>query len=101
MKRFDIKHTAYHILVALYYIWAFVFAVLLAMAISNTVGVGNAGLAGMFPVWILMNLVMGSALYVVMRMFRSKEVINKAVRVSFIALAAAALGIMAYMGIKA
>ncbi|MCW4467424.1 hypothetical protein OGH69_00455 [Flavobacterium sp. MFBS3-15] len=101
MKRFDVKHTVFHILVGLYFIWAFIFAALLAMAISNTVEPRNSELTGMFPVWILMNLVMGSALYVVMRMFRSKDVINKAVRVSFIALAAAALGIMAYMAIKA
>lgn len=101
MKRFDIKHTAYHILVALYYIWAFVFAVLMAMAISSTIKPGNARLAGMFPGWILMNLVMGAALFVVIRMFRSKEVVNKAIRISFIALAAGALGIMAFMAIKA
>jgi hypothetical protein len=101
MKRYDIRHTAFHILVALYFIWAFVFAALLAMAISNTIAPRNYELAGMFPMWILMNLVMGSALFVVIRMFRSREVISKAVRVSFIALAAAALGIMAYMGITA
>ncbi|MGQ2985092.1 hypothetical protein [Flavobacterium sp.] len=101
MKRFDIRHTAYHILVALYFIWAFVFAALLAMAISNTIGSLNANLAGMFPMWILMNLVMGSALFVVIRMFRSSELINRTVRISFIVLAAAALGIMAFIAVKA
>jgi len=101
MKQFDSRHTAYHILVALYFIWAFVFAALLAMAISNTIGYLNASLAGMFPMWILMNLAMGSALFVVIRMFRSSELINRTVKVTFIALAAAALGIMAFMAVKA
>ncbi len=101
MKRFDVKHTAFHILVAIYFIWAIIFAVLLAMAISNTVDPRSAALAGMFPVWILMNLVMGSALFVVIRLFRNDNVVGRAVRVSYIALAAGAMAIMIFIAAKA
>lgn len=101
MKRFDLKHTAFHILVALYFIWAFVFAVLLSLAISNTLNTYNPALTGLFPMWILMNLVMGSALFIVIRLFGTREVIGKAVRYSFIALSAAAICIMIFVGVKA
>ncbi|AWH83680.1 hypothetical protein HYN59_00470 [Flavobacterium album] len=101
MKPFDLKHTVFHILVALYFIWAFVFAVLLAMAISNTLNAHNPALNSIFPLWILVNLVTGSALFIVIRLFRSKEIIGKAVRYSYIALAAGAIGIMLFVGIKA
>ena len=94
MNRFDLKHTAFHILVALYFIWVFVFAILLAMAVSNVLEPRNAALTSMFPMWILMNLVMGSALFVVIRLFRSRAVAETVGRVSYIALAAGGLCIM-------
>lgn len=97
MKQFDKKHMAFHILVALYFIWAFVFAILLAMAISNAVGAQYPAMARIFPMWIFMNLLMGSALFVVIRLFRTRDVINKAIFFSYIALAAGALGVMLFI----
>ncbi|WP_294822441.1 hypothetical protein [uncultured Flavobacterium sp.] len=101
MKRFDSRHIAFHILVALYFIWAFVFAALLAMAMSNAVEPRIAPLSEILPMWILMNLAMGSALFLVIRLFRSKEVIIKTVRLSYIVLASGSIAVMAFMAVKA
>jgi FtsH-binding integral membrane protein len=101
MKRFDLKHTAFHILVALYFIWAFVFAILLAMAISNAIGTRDLALSHVFLVWILTNLLMGSALFVVIRLFRNRTPLSNAILFSYIALGAAALGVMLFVSVKA
>ncbi|MFD2600935.1 MULTISPECIES: hypothetical protein [Flavobacterium] len=85
MRRIDSKHIAFHVLVALYFIWIIVFSVLMGMALTNTYGeMPNPYLTNVFVQWIYLNLLMGSALYISIRLFRNRTLLDKIILVSFI-----------------
>ncbi|MCO6148459.1 hypothetical protein [Flavobacterium sp. NRK1] len=84
MRKIDSRHLVFHILVALYFIWMVVFAILLGMAVYNTYGNrANSSLSMLFRDWILTNLVMGSVLFMVIRMFRNRTLLDKIIFYSF------------------
>ncbi|TRW23295.1 hypothetical protein FMM05_13945 [Flavobacterium zepuense] len=87
MKNYDVKHIAFHVLVALYFIWLPVFAVLLCLALNDTLTTASLSLSKIFLTWIFLNLIMGSALFFVIQLFQKKNLLNKIIRFSFIAIA--------------
>ena len=91
MRKIDGKHLAFHVLVALYFIWCAVFGVLIGMAVANAFGANNPALAGAFMTWILLNFFMGSALFVVIRMFRYATLLVKIITYSYILMALAGI----------
>lgn len=91
MKKFDSKHLAFHVLVALYFIWIIVFGVLMYMAIANAYGPANKNLTQLFTEWIFLNLIMGSVLFMVIRVFRNRTVLNKIILFSYILMALASI----------
>ena len=91
MKTYDIKHIAYHVLVGLYFIWLPVFSILLGMALHTTFIAGNLPLARIFLVWIFLNLIMGSALFIVIRLFSYRSRTGRVVLFTFVAMAAICL----------
>ncbi|RWX00852.1 hypothetical protein [Flavobacterium cerinum] len=91
MKKFDSKHMAFHVLVGLYFIWIVVFGVLMYVAIKNVYGQENIVLSQLFMKWIFLNLVMGSALFIVIRIFKNRTILNKIIFYSYILMAIAAI----------
>lgn len=61
------------------------------MALKNVYGPENIELSVLFVKLIFLNLVMGSALFVVIRMFRYITALNKVVFYSYIFMAIAAI----------
>lgn len=74
-------------LVAVYFIWAVVFCALIGMALANTYGTGNLLMANILGNWLLANLAMGSVLYIVLKMFRYKSALLKAITISYFVMA--------------
>ena len=93
MKNYDIKHIAFHVLVALYFIWLPVFGVLLYLALNDTLNTANVSLSKIFLTWIFLNLIMGSALFFVIQLFQKKNLVNKIIRVSYITMTVLAITI--------
>lgn len=91
MKNFDKRHLAFHVLVALYFIWIIVFGALMCMALVNAYGAANKNLTQLFTEWIFLNLIMGSALFVVIRRFRNRTVLYKVIVGSYIFMAIASI----------
>ena len=90
MRKFDSKHLVFHVLVALYFIWAAVFATLLGMALYNTYKLSDVQLTPLFNEWIFTNLIMGTALFIVIRLFRNRTLLDKVILYSFGSMAVAA-----------
>lgn len=91
MKKFDVRHLAFHVLVALYFIWMAVFGTLMGMALVNNFSENQTTLSLLFTQWIFMNLIMGTALFLVIRMFRNRTVLDKIIFGSYIFLALASV----------
>lgn len=91
MKKLDYRHLTFHILIALYFIWFTVFAILLVSALSNVVQIAGMQLGSIFLQLILFNLIMGTALYIVIKMFREKGLLTKLVHYSYMVLAVGSL----------
>ena len=91
MRKFDVRHLAFHVLVALYFIWIAVFGTLMGMAVANALDQNQATLSALFTQWIFMNLIMGTALFVVIRMFRNRTLLDKIIFGSYVFLAAASV----------
>lgn len=91
MRKIDGKHLAFHVLVALYFIWIVVFGVLIGMALANSFGIDNPALADAFRTWIVLNFFMGCALFVVIRMFRYTTILVRIVTYSYIFIALAGI----------
>jgi len=89
MKRYDVRHIAFHVLIGIYFVWFFVFAALIAMALMNVLGHGNPALSPVFMLWMFLNLVMGTALFIVIRLFRQETVLNRIVLYTYFLMAAA------------
>ena len=84
MKKIDFKHAAFHVLVGVYFLWVAVFAVLISMSVSNSISNINPLLNGAFSLWTLLNMFMGTVLYVVIKLFRKKGMLNKIITTSYI-----------------
>jgi hypothetical protein len=87
MKQIDAKHLAYHVLIALYFIWLPVFAVLLGMAVNSAVFHTDFSFGKILLLWISLNLVIGTSLYFVIRLFEKHGVLYKFVSYSYYFLA--------------
>lgn len=98
MRKIDSKHIAFHVLVALYFIWLVVFSVLMGMALANAYGGRDAALTILFTKWIFMNLIMGSALYVSIRLFRNRTLLDKIILGSFVFIAIASIIVVVLIG---
>ena len=85
-RKIDKKHIAFHVLVAVYFIWALIFCTLIGTAIT-AYSTGKLELANILGNWLLANLAMGSLLYIVIKMFRYKTRLLKGITVSYFVLA--------------
>ena len=83
MKKFDSRHLVFHILVSLYFIWMVVFCILLGMAMFNTSKNADVTLAALFMQWIFTNFIMGSVLFLVIRLFRNRTLLDKIILYSY------------------
>jgi hypothetical protein len=97
MKAIDYKHVAYHVLVALYFVWFVVFAGLLAMALVHYLNNGNYDLSRALVLWILFNLVMGTVLFIVIRLFRKSHVTGRIILYTYFLMAASSVTVMLIM----
>ncbi len=93
MKRYDLKHVAYHALVAIYFIWFAVFAVLLVLALNNHYGALNMQLTKILLTLIFLNLFMGTALFLVIQQFRRRSVLSRLIFYSYFFMAAASVSV--------
>lgn len=100
MKRVDAKHIAYHVLVGLYFIWLPVVCVLLYMAINNTVAGVGISLSKIFFTWIVLNLITGTALYVVIQLFQNKSRTATVIRYSFALVTAISISTALFIAFK-
>ena len=91
MKKIDVKHIAYHVLVGVYFVWLLVFAALITMALINVYGEGNSSLNRVFVLWIFFNLVMGTVLFIVIRLFRHQSLLTRIILYTYYFMAAATL----------
>lgn len=91
MKKIDFKHTAFHVLVAVYFLWFIVYAVLAFMALSNVYGAANPALTDIFFLWLVLNLFMGTVLFIVIRLFGNRSLLNRVIFYTFIFMFGAAI----------
>ena len=89
MRKLDVKHMAYHVLIALYFVWLIVFCALITMALVNALGNGSKDLSRVFMLWILFNLVMGTVLFLVIRLFRKQNALYKIIFYTYFFMVAA------------
>lgn len=97
MKNYDLKHIAFHTLIGLYFIWLCVFCILIYIAANTIIQNGGAGVAKLFLVWVSSNFVMGTALYMVLRLFRNRTLLGKVIMYSYCATAVATLVVVVFM----
>lgn len=100
MKNYDVKHIAYHVLIGLYFIWLPIFCVLLWASGGAAYGATNPQFNRIFLIWILLNYIMGSALFFVIRLFGYKNIINKVVLYSYVTMALAGIATILFMVCK-
>lgn len=79
----DYKHTIYHVLTGLYFIWFILFTILTAMALYNHFNAFNPGLGEMLLSLMVLNLVMGTILFGVLRLYRNQGRLGKIIAYSF------------------
>jgi len=91
MRKIDSRHIVFHVLVALYFIWMVVFATLLGMAVFNAYGRADATLTVLFMEWISINLIMGTTLFVVIRLFRNRTLLDKIILYTYFFMAISAI----------
>nr|WP_322624605.1 hypothetical protein [uncultured Flavobacterium sp.] len=87
MKQIDAKHLAYHVLIALYFIWLPVFAILLGMAVNSAVLQTDFSMGGVLLLWMSLNLVIGTSLYFVIRLFEKHGMLYRFISYSYYFLA--------------
>ncbi|WP_417350289.1 hypothetical protein [Flavobacterium alkalisoli] len=93
MKKLDVKHTAFHILVGIYFLWVVVITVLIGMTAFNEINYVNTELNEVFLFWILLNLFMGTVIFTVIRMFKNKTILNRIVLYSYVFVVGASAGV--------
>ena len=91
MKQIDFRHIAYHVLVGIYFLWLVVFGILISMAMVNFFERGNHELDRVFTVWILFNLIMGSILFGVIRLFKNRGVLSQIISYTYYSIAAVSI----------
>jgi hypothetical protein len=91
MNKIDYRHIAYHVLLALYFIWLLVYTILIVTSLYNTFGAGNYELTRLSLLLIFFNLVMGTALCIVIRLFKKGGWVSATISVSYIIMAAVSL----------
>jgi hypothetical protein len=91
MKKLDIRHIVFHTLIAVYSIWLVVYGTLLTVALINVFGAADRQLSKVFMIWIFLNLLMGSILFVVIRLYRTSGRLNRLVFYSYIFMAIASV----------
>ena len=101
MKRYDLKHIIFHILIALYSIWVLVYSALIAIVLINTFGPTTIEMKKAFMVWIFLNLLMGSLLFIVIRLYSNRTIINGLVLYSYFIMCAAAVTTVLLIKIRA
>lgn len=83
MKKFDIRHIVFHTLIAVYSIWLAVYGTLLTVALINAFDKADRQLSKVFMTWIFLNLLMGSILFVVIRLYKTPGLLNRLVLYSY------------------
>jgi hypothetical protein len=83
MRNFDLKHIAFHALIGLYFIWLCVFSVLLYMSLSELFGRNTPQLSKIYSIWISLNIIMGTSLFLVIRLFRNPGLIGRVVKFTY------------------
>ena len=91
MKSYDIKHIAYHVLVALYFIWFAIFGTLLALALSSYFNAASIQFTKVLLTWICLNLFMGTALFIVIQQFKRQNVLSRIILYGYFLMAAASV----------
>lgn len=97
MQKLDIKHIVFHTLIAVYFIWLVVYASLITIALINAFGNGDAALAQAFTVWIFFNLLMGSILFIVIRLYTISPLLNRILLYSYCGIATAAIATVLFI----
>lgn len=87
MKQIDAKHFAYHVLIALYFVWLSVFAILLGLAVNSAVLQADFSVGRVLLLWISLNLVIGTSLYFVIRLFEKHGLLYRFIMYSYYFLA--------------
>lgn len=95
MKKFDIRHIVFHTLIAVYSIWLVVYGTLLTVALINAFDKADRQLSKVFMVWIFLNLLMGSILFVVIRLYKTLGMLNRIVLYSYCIMALVTLAAVA------
>lgn len=83
MKGIDLKHLVYHVLIGLYFVWLALFGVLQYIACTAALADKNSGLARIVLLWLLLNLVLGTTLFLVLRLFNKKNLLQRLVQYSY------------------
>lgn len=91
MKNYDIKHIAYHVLVAIFFIWVVVYATLLILALNNYYSGLNPQFSKIALTWIALNFFMGTALFIVIVQFKKQTVLSRIIMYSYFVMAATSL----------
>ncbi|MDV6167932.1 hypothetical protein R1T16_05815 [Flavobacterium sp. DG1-102-2] len=91
MRKIDNRHIVFHVLVALYFLWMAVFGSLLGMALFNAYGNADAVLASLFTNWIFTNFIMGLILFLVIRLFRNRTLLDKIILYTYFFMAISAI----------
>lgn len=88
----DSTHKAYRIVVVVYFVWLAVYASLIGLALANSIGnAANPFLSRLFMQWMFFNLIMGTALFIVIRLFKRHTALTKVMFYSYYFVAAATL----------
>ncbi len=83
MKGIDLKHLVYHVLIGLYFVWLALFGVLQYFACTTALADKNSALAGIVLLWLLLNLVLGTTLFLVLRLFNKNNRLQRLVQYSY------------------
>lgn len=88
MKEIDAKHMAYHVLAGLYFIWLPLFIMLHFMAYNNVMHQDNTALGRLLVMWLSLNLVIGTSLFFVLRLFGKRTMLAYVISYSYYIMAA-------------
>lgn len=91
MREIDVKHLAYHILAGLYFIWLAVFSILVVFAVNATLSGVNPDLTKILLLWILLNMVIGSSLFFVIRLFERNQGLYRIILYTYVAMVIAGI----------
>lgn len=87
MKEIDAKHLAYHVLIGLYFVWLSLFFVLQFMAYNAIINEADTALGRLLLLWLSLNLVIGTSLFLVIKLFGKRQVLYRVVSGSYYVMA--------------